>query len=786
MSHLYPLILLVGFFCADLTHAVDRKAPDPFQYLKVLDLPHPYCEGKIDLSVAREYFVEIANDLPGREDYNQMIGHYRRGHWEALDQKWREFRRLYPESPLLEAGAFLFTQSEFDRIQRDDGLKSKEAERHLRELLLTYPKSELTPVLRATAGSFFLKNGVFQKSLAFFQSAEKDYAEHPLYCVFVMGDAEANFLLRSWDSAMGKYKTVVDKCTNQRLKVGAMVRRADSEWLQGLPKAEQLYEKVIEDQDSFVTRFFPSAYYNIGEIKYRQGQYASAKFFFDEFIKVESKDAKCMAHAVKRMADIVFRTEPAWEKAAGLYLATKEQSPHTDVGRFSYIHGLLIGLPTFPRIEYQRRLKVIDEHIDEIQNESWRSLAYLEKGLALLDAGEKSAMDYLVRLTEKADFRLSGGELANFVRDRLLKILKSEVETAILADDESRRKSDMEIFEPIEAAFRLWLKGTEYEAPARTFYNQMIVRRFEQYMKEDDFIAAIDKLEQWRNSSIWDSNGPEWEAKLKVGELLADWVLDFEGEPQESPAYLLLKKEKALTPFIEPEFHLLWAKLALDMSDSIRLKKIMDVQKGGRSPASVDPRLPEDLQSRLWLVTAESYRKLRKFGEAETAYSKVEGQGLKDQALEGRMGLFVDTKNFAKAYLDGKELLSLFKGERRRKHLETLLEIASAGKLWKQAPEVLSWAKESIQEPKELAPFHFMAGRSFSETGQLKSAIEAYENGLKEEPDGKSSEEARYRLGKALLKEKRNAQAKEIFLELVGRKDPFWSPLARQEVKSLR
>jgi len=602
----------------------------------------------------------------------------------------------------------------------------------------------------------------------------------------VMGQGEANFLLRDWKQAADKYKVVADKCNNQRLKVAAMVRAADSEWLQGLPNAQSLYEKVTDNHDSIVTRYYPSAFYNLGEIKYRNAQYPSAKFYFDQFIKTESKDGRCVPHAVKRMADILFRTEDSWERAAGLYLATKEQAPHTDVGRFSYIHGLLMGLPTFPRIEYERRLKVIDSHIDDIQEESWRSLAYLEKGLALLDAGEKSAMDYLVRLTEKADFRLKGGELAGFVRDRLLKILKAEVETALLADDETRRKSDLEIFQPIEAAYSVWLKGTEYEAPARKFYNQMILRRFEQYMKEDDFTAAIEKLERWHESPLWDAKGPDWEVKRKVGELLAEWIFDFEGEPEESPAYLLLKKEKSLKAFLEPEFHMLWVQLALSTGDVGRLKKLAQSTQGSRGLASVDQRLNPELKARFWLVSAESYRKLKRYPEAEQAFSRVTDEGLRTDALEGKLGLHLDMKNYGKAFVDGKELLALTRGDSRKRQISRLLEIAQTGKLWKQGPEVLSFAKESFSNPADLVPFYFHAGRSYFELGQYRSAIESFESGLKEGTDGAGSKEARYRLGRALIKDKRKEQAKAVFTDLINQNDPFWSPLARNEVKSLK
>jgi hypothetical protein len=43
--------------------------------------------------------------------------------------------------------------------------------------------------------------------------------------------------------------------------------------------------------------------------------------------------------------------------------------------------------------------------------------------------------------------------------------------------------------------------------------------------------------------------------------------------------------------------------------------------------------------------------------------------------------------------------------------------------------------------------------------------------------------EARYRLGKCLLKTKKVQSAREEFEKLIQAKDEFWSPLARNELK---
>ena len=164
-----------------------------------------------------------------------------------------------------------------------------------------------------------------------------------------------------------------------------MMRLADSRWLLKEPAAMGRYEKMIEDSQHFIQRFFPFAFYNIGEMKYLDRDYATSKFYFQEFLENEGPDGQCVPYAVKRVADIAFRQNEPWEKVVGMYLAVRDKAPLTDVGRFSYIHALLLGLRTFPKVEYTRRMKIIDEQIDLIKDEAFRETAYLEKGLALLD-----------------------------------------------------------------------------------------------------------------------------------------------------------------------------------------------------------------------------------------------------------------------------------------------------------------------------------------------------------------------------------------------------------------
>ena len=88
-------------------------------YMRAKDVPHPYCEGNVNLDVADEYFVEIANDLPGVLLYNEMIGLYRKKEWGPLDEKWAMFRKKFKTSPLMEAASYLMADSQFGRLSRD-------------------------------------------------------------------------------------------------------------------------------------------------------------------------------------------------------------------------------------------------------------------------------------------------------------------------------------------------------------------------------------------------------------------------------------------------------------------------------------------------------------------------------------------------------------------------------------------------------------------------------------------------------------------------------------------
>src|SRR4051812_42243948 len=69
-------------------------------YLRALEVDHPYCQGRANLDIAREYFVEVANNLPGVQDYNELVREYRRKRWDAYREKHAQFLQNFPNSPL--------------------------------------------------------------------------------------------------------------------------------------------------------------------------------------------------------------------------------------------------------------------------------------------------------------------------------------------------------------------------------------------------------------------------------------------------------------------------------------------------------------------------------------------------------------------------------------------------------------------------------------------------------------------------------------------------------------
>ncbi len=770
------------FLILSLSPFAKGHAVDSFASLSELDIPNPYCEGRTNLDVASEYFVEIANEVPGREEYNKIIKLYRRKDWARLDEAVETFRQVFETSPLMEALTFLNVQSHFERVDEVDSPAGREAEKLLREAFILYPKSTLGPVMTGSVASFWMKKGLNQKSLAMYTAARQDYPFHALNCVFLLGIGENNFVLHDWDAATKTFKEIEQKCDNARVNVGAKIRLADMELKANSKVAQAAYEKLYQDNGQIIDWFYPMTLYNLGEMKYRAKIYKSAKFYFNEFIRHKAKEDVCYAYALKRTADIAFRTGAKKQDVVGAYLAVHDQLPLSDLGRFSYIHALLLEINSVAPAERERRLKIIEEESEKIKVKEVKSLAYLEKGLAILDGGERSALNYLVKLNTDTSFSLEKGEIAPFVRDRLLNILEKEAEGAASKETTRAERKDKRIFEPIEAAYPVWLKGTQYDERAKNLYIRMIIRRFKESLASGDMKAALEKLYRWQKSELWPKKGVAKGDRLAVGKALTRYYYELEGDERTKVSKEFEKQSALLGQFLEPEFRLLGVAVALETGNESNLEYLLNKENNKREISSLDSSMPKDLQSYLWIQKGLGLQQMKKYKEAEKAFLQVKDSEQMSEALRDRLNLADEAKEYSKVIQLGLQVLPKLEESEKLECLEKMAGAIQAAKLWNKGSELLQSAVKAKISPKDLAKFHFLAGRSNYELTHWKASIKEYEEGIKLNPADTAKIEAQYRLGKSYLKEKRKAEAKKSLEEVVAAKDSFWSPLAQNEL----
>jgi tetratricopeptide (TPR) repeat protein len=780
-------LLCVAFALGALASQAATTSTDEGTILKMVDAPAPFCEEAADLSVAADYFVPIGNDLTGLRDYNDLIRTFQKKEWEKLDGKMVVFRKAYESSPLQEAVAFLNVESLFDRIvdQRDED--STKAEKGLREVLLLYPKSTLAPVLAATAANFWLRRQRFEKSLGLYQTAYELYPLHPLSCVYQMGIIENEFGLRSYKTAQVSLTQLLQKCQNRILRARAEMRLADMALLNEDSTAEAKYEKLFSDYTSLASHYVPEALFNLGELKYRKHQYPKAKFYFTEYRKAKHGSiSSCLLNTEKRIADVGLRQGENKQSLIGTYLGVHELSPLSDAGIYSQIHAFLLDLRSVHSAEYDRRLKVIDTDIDKIQDENLRSLAYLEKGLILLDAGEDGALDYLVRLSEKKGFSLKKGPLAAFVRDRFLRVLDGQVQD--LEEDSSQlkpgSKEESDALSTIENSYGAWLKGTPYETRGRKVYAKLMLELFGRSIKAEDVPHAIAVLDRWKKSELWNSNEIDTKTRKQiVSSLLATLA---KSDKSKSLARDLLDSEASFKPFARKELATVWIISADESGNDVLLKSLATSTDVLKAPISVDSKEPAPVQSYVYLKLGEALAKLKRFKEAEVVLGHVKDPALADRAGEQRQNLYSESKDFARAYDLGVQRLGQAKPEDKKAQLMALYDLVSRGKLWNRAQGLLKLASSIGIEGKDSAPFRYLSAKSLFEKSQCRQAIPELEAALNLDSNARESAEARYHLGQCLIRMKRPAQAKKIWEELAQMKDNFWSGLAQNEIKLLQ
>jgi len=751
--------------------------------LRTIDPPAANCESAPTFETAGEYFVAVGNDLPGVREYNALITAYEAREWPKLEAGISDFRRSFESSPLQEAVTFLSVQMGFDRAleTRED---ATEIEQQLREALLLYPNSNFVPVITATVANYWLQKGNYDKSLSLYQTARQDFPFHALNCVFQAGASESQFMLHDFTGATSSFRQLLQKCKNERLRTGAELRLI--EMMPDDKKGSKLkaYEKIYSAKTALLSRYFPWTLFNVGELKYRQGQFKSAQFYFNDYLSGANKKASCVPAARKRLADIAFRNGRPVDEVKGLYLVAKDSGPETEAGLYSNIQSMLLDMSQVEPVERKRRLMIIDEQIERLGDGRLRSSAYLQKGIILLGTGEEAALNYLLRLNEKSQFNLEKGPVAQFVRERMLKLLEQKVRTVMPEKGEKSKegiKQEMEMIETVEKAHALWLAGSPFEEKGRKLYGDLVVHTFESALSQEHPDEGIEVLRRWKDSPLWTPKYLNSKTRTQIVTALLRSLM--KSSSPSTLAMLYLKEEESIKPFIDSSMLGFWIATALEAGDQNRVRDL--AQKRAKIPGArnIPAGVPDEVRDYLALVSGEAWTQIKRFGDAERELAHIKYPALVDRALQVRLSLYQEKKNWGKAYETALSMLNRAKEEERGDYLQQLYDIAHKGRLWKKAGDLYVRAEKMGLEGKSLAPYLFFRGRAFSESNSCKQAIKDFEMGLSLDPSSSEAPEARFRLGKCLAKLNRSAQARRIWEELARLNDSFWSPLAQNELK---
>ena len=738
------------------------------------DQDHPVCERPIGLGIGRESFFEISNDVVGKEDYNALVKLFRGHKWTELKAATQAFRETYETSPLREAVTFLEVQSLFDQDSPDDEEIERTAEKKLRSALLLYPKSEFAPVITATAGAHWLRTRNFQRSLGLYEIGASTYPAHPLFCTFLMGIGENHFLLRKFEAAETAFGNVLAQCKNFRLRAAARIRSADVAWALQKPDALKNYAVLMQEENPYIERFYQPTIANLGEVTYLAGDYNASFHHFNRYLKVERNEPGCRAYALKRLADIAARTKASTAKIVGQYLAVYEKYPKSDIGRFSYAHGLLMDPELKEGGELERRLKLVDNEIDKIGDEELRSRIFLEKGITFLDLGRPGAVDYLTNLRGKTRFAFETGPSGSFIRKKILALL----EAGKLGPINSNK-----IEETTESLYMAWLKDTADAKSALRFYARTVSARFVPLVAEGKAREAIEMLKRWRKSVLWPSTGPDAAVCAQIGNALLKAIYD--GGPDSSTALVVSESKSTLEPFLNPSYKIVSWLSAIHLNAG--------GAKGGalkweRDLASTSKKIgPEETP----LFRIASAQGLRLSGDLVGAKAALAGF---DKAVDPKWEKDIVTEKIelAKASKEGVRVFQLLKSTMakadaagKKKILEEMAENMSATKTWSLGEPLIDLAKQTLSDPKDLGIFYHLAARALFETKQCKQAIPLFENAFRMNPEAKQTAESRFRLGKCWISQKNPESARQEWAKVIDLKDSFWSPLAKSEIQLL-
>lgn len=775
----YSVLYVLSF-----VFALSGRPATNFWELKDLDLPMPFCEGVTNLEVAPTYFTEIENQLGGTPEYNGLIQSYHRKDWEKLGNEIATFRRVFETSRLQEAVDFLELQAQLDQIPNSEPSQIKKFESKFREILLLYPHSTLAPVLSASLASFYLKNGSYAKALGLYQTGKQEYPFHPSACVFLLGSAESQYLLHNYEDAKKGFSQVLQKCDAARLQMGSRIRLIDidRESGQDLKKIEKAYEKIQVKNGHLISRFHPELLFNLGELKYRQGNYPSASFYFNEFTKVEEHFSECQAPLRKRLADLSVKRKDKLPAVIGNYLTVKEKFPKSDWGHFSKAHALLMEFKDLDSAEIERRLTVVDEELLAIKDEKLRTVGNIEKGLSLLEASNEEALGYLSKLNEQNGFDLKQGEVGSFIRVNTLQVLEKLARTPSTV---SQAERDEKLLAPLEHSYKEWFEGTPMAKKAQNLYRDLIVQSALENLEQKGLKKSLEKLERWQTSSLFNQQKVELSTKMKLGDSLVRWWFSETNRDEKKSAERLLDKKEVISALISPEYDPLWLQTYLTVEKPLELEVALKAMEKQRSIASAFKPKDGLISSYLALMMGRAFREAKQYQKSEESLSKITHPKLSALKRLEQVKTFSSAGQFEKALKIGLRGLEKADLASSGAYLDLMKRSVLAGKKWGLSEEVLKSAQKKGLKEKDLAPFLAMSARAELEKSNCSLSIKRYEEAIKIAPDSPEKLENRFYLGKCRSKMKDTKGAIKEWREIASQKDEFWSPLAENEIKLL-
>lgn len=769
----YPIMQRISLYiCCVVASLSWHCAAADLSYYPRLNIEHPFCPQELDLNVGNDVFYELANPLPGIKEYNMIVQHYRKKEWAHFDQKLEMFNKLYSSSPLMEAARFITAQASFERIEDYQSGDTKAAEKTLRNALYLFPKSTFIPAVTGSMASFWLAHGQYRRAIALYQSLVKQYPNHQLRCVFQAGVGESFYRMGELQKAKEQFSELDGKCANLRIGLGAIIRSADLSFQTGkFDEAIDGYKSAFRENISVVDRVFPRSFHNIGELLYRKQDYKAAKYHMESYLKLVNQHDDCVASALKRVADTAYFMNEPLKRVVGLLLAVNDTAPHTDIGKFAKAHAMLMTLPDVPLVERQRRIRFTDFLAKRIENPKIAQAVYLEKGLILLSTEDSNAVTYLNNFAKNRAYKFNKDNFLDYIQKHIQKVFSKFAKETV-------RGKVPESIEFFENQYH-WIKDSPYENEVRDGYVNLVTAELEHRLQRSGLSWGLKILKQWKETPYWKPNELASSQRDKILFVLLkkfykqqiDYPVDV-SYPED-----LLENKALVDEILAHNGRMLWNATYAQLNN----KKALDSIAKDRSVASIS-HFPKVEQSYYWLTEGDALLDRGKPDGGIKAYAKVTAPSIVPIAQQRSAVAYIQAGNLVSSAKMVEKAYDSYSPSDRKSITNRIAKEMEKKEDWKVAPEVLKLARGDEWTAEEKAKLQHLAGRFYYEKKQCKKAIDNYQAAIKAAPQGKFIAELRYRMGKCLLDEKNKVDAIKTWRELVTMNDPFWSPMAKNEL----